>query len=144
MVDYFKSLHASLVSVLYPDSRMSPPGFISAANFSKVCRYVTKARIESIFASISGRGIENRIAVPRMFAVPKALSDIVNGLGLTIGQQDARALRFVPKPEDTPAERADQLQTLVMRPAFHTCRALFTECCGIPSKYFGKQYYFSL
>ncbi|CAH0386730.1 unnamed protein product [Bemisia tabaci] len=46
-----------------------------------------------------------------MFAVPKALSYVIIGLGLTTGQQSA--LRLVPNPETTPDEAADRLQTVV-------------------------------
>ncbi|CAH0392746.1 unnamed protein product [Bemisia tabaci] len=55
-----------------------------------------------------GRRPEGRIGIAKAVELPKALADIINGIGLHIGQ--GGALKFIPRPEDNPGQAADRLQ----------------------------------
>lgn len=99
---YFKHLRMDLINAVFPDSAVDPPNIISADDFVIVCRYLLKSRVDTVYSSVSGRRPTHRIAIPRDFAVPKALSDLINGIGVyTIC---AGAATVLPTPESAPQD----------------------------------------
>lgn len=111
MTGYFESLWDALVTAIYPDSSYDDTGVISAQNFSNVCRYLTKARIDQVYSSASGRRPPGRIAIPRDYEIPKALADVVNGIGPVL--VNGGAFTVIPEPEAAPADPSTGLPNLV-------------------------------
>lgn len=93
MEGYFNSLYDSISNALYQNSKSNMVNIITKANFDLVCRYFTKARIDQVYSSLTGRKANYRIGIPRGVAMPKALADVINGIGPQLGQSGA--LKFI-------------------------------------------------
>lgn len=106
---YFKSLWTSLVEVIYPDQNYVTAHVISEDNFVKVCRYLTKARVDQVYSSASGRRPTSRVPIPRDFPVPKSLADIINGIGVVTILSGSFAV--IPEPEAPPADPTAAVST---------------------------------
>lgn len=78
---FFQALRTEIIANLYPDSNYMYAGLINAEEFTSVCNYLLKARIDAVYSNVSGRRTKSRIAVPRDYRVPKALADVLNGIG---------------------------------------------------------------
>lgn len=95
MVPYFKSMWDSLIEAIYPDQNYVSANFISADNFALVYRYLTKARVDHVYASASGCRTPTHI--PMYYKIPKSLADLINGIGVVTIQ--AGAFTVIPQPE---------------------------------------------
>lgn len=128
MSTYFKTLRNALITALYPDHRFHAAGLITEDNFVLVCRYLTKSRLDYVYAATTGRRLDGRIAMPRDMLIPKALADIINGIGpLTI---QAGAYTLIPKPETRPADAAQRLETLVTHVMLNQFSQLVNACAS--------------
>lgn len=111
MAGWYESIWRSLVDAIYPDHRFHAAGVITQANFVLVCRYLTKSRIDHVYATTSGRRPNNRIAIPREFEVPKCFADVINGIGSILILSGSYVV--IPQPEEAPQDQAQRLETLV-------------------------------
>lgn len=111
MSEYFGTIWDSLVCVIYPDGTFEAANIITRDQFILVCRYLTKSRIDHVYATTSGRRSTVRIAIPREYELPKCLSDLINGIGPITVQGGAAT--YVPQPEIDPTDPAQRLSTLV-------------------------------
>lgn len=109
--NYFLHLYTDLLNALYPDSEEVPHGMITPDEFVLVCRYLLKARVDTIYSSITGRRPQTRIPIPRDVEVPKALSDIINGVGTFIVLNGA--FLVFPSPENPPLDPLTSISSLV-------------------------------
>lgn len=111
----------TLLSAIYPDGNFVAANVITRADFILVCRYLTKARIDHVYATVSGRRARARIPIPREFEIPKCLADVINGIGaITIS---AGAFLVIPQAEAPPADAALALGTVVT----HAMLTLFSR-----------------
>lgn len=111
MSGWFGTIWDSLISAIYPDGNFVEANVITRNNFILVCRYLTKARIDQVYASCSERRATGRIAIPREYEIPKCLADVINGIGLVTVLSGAFAV--IPQPEAPPAEANAALVTVV-------------------------------
>lgn len=110
MVNYFGQLYDSIVNAIYPDTTDGIPNLITKNNWNLVCRYLTKARCDHVYGSISGKRSVNRIAIPYNLEVPNSLGIPINGIGQHIVLEGG--LVIIPQSEPDPADPAMRLNTL--------------------------------
>lgn len=111
MVNYFGTIWDSLTTAIYPDSSFEPAGLITRDNFILVCRYLTKARIDHVFASTAGLRLSGCIDIPPEFQIPKCLADVINGIGTIF--ISSGAFMVIPQPESAPEDAACGLHNVV-------------------------------
>jgi hypothetical protein len=110
-IEYFSNaVYTTIVNAIYPDSTDAQGDMITEAQFYLVNRYLMKARIDQVYSTTSGRRPLQRIAIPRAFAVPKCIADVINGIGVFTVNRGA--LTVIPQPEDDPQEAAQRIGTL--------------------------------
>lgn len=123
---YFGSLWHSLTTGLYPDSSFKPANIISEDDFKIVCRYFTKSRVDTVYANASGRRPADRIPVSRDFQLPKALADLINGIGtITIA---GGLVTVIPGPEPAPEDASLKLSHLASFSKLKKFTTLITSC----------------
>lgn len=118
LAPYFASIRTSLLNVVY-NGDVEPDNTITEAQWITVCRWLTKARCDTIYSKLAGERRAGRISLPTEFTVPKALSDIINGIGVISVAQSA--IIVCPEPEPQPQEQGQQLNIICnmnMRNAF--------------------------
>ncbi|CAH0394707.1 unnamed protein product [Bemisia tabaci] len=99
---------------------------ITEAQFVLVCRYLLKSRIDHVYSNVSGRRVDGRIVMPKEVYMPKALSDLINGVGFITAQ--GGCLKLCPKPEPNPQEAAQRLGTLVTYENLENFSLLIEAC----------------
>jgi hypothetical protein len=108
---YFSSLRTSLILAIYPDADYEENNIISEDVWIRVCRYLMKSRIDAVYSKVSGRREEGRIAIASDHKVPKALADIINGIGVvTI---PSLGYNVIPQPEAHPSDKSQALSATV-------------------------------
>lgn len=87
---------------------------------------LTKARIDHVYATVSGRRAGARIPIPREYEVPKCLADIINGIGaVTIS---SGAFMVIPQSEAAPPDHAVALGTIVTHAMLNLFSRLVKAC----------------
>lgn len=120
-ISWYGTIWDTLISAIYPDANFVADNVITMANFVLVCRYLTKARIDHVYETVSGRRANNRIPIPREYEIPKCLADVINGIGaITIS---SGAFMVIPQSEAHPADNAVALGTVVT----HAMLSLFSR-----------------
>lgn len=120
-ISWYGTIWDTLISAIYPDGNFVAENVITRDNFILVCRYLTKARIDHVYATVSGRRANNRIPIPREYEIPKCLADVINGIGaITIS---SGAFMVIPQSEAHPADNAVALGTVVT----HVMLSLFSR-----------------
>lgn len=110
-IGWYGTIWDTLLSAIYPDGNFVADNVITGADLILVCRYLTKARIDNVYATVSGRRAGARIPIPREFEIPKCLADVINGIGaVTIS---AGAFLVIPQAEAPPGDAALALGTVV-------------------------------
>lgn len=102
MNNYFTTLRSALLTAVYPNSTFIPANIVSNDHFRLVCRFLTKARIDHVYSSITGKRGSSRVPMSRDYILPKALADIINGFGAITVRNGA--MTFIPEPEADPTE----------------------------------------
>lgn len=110
-ISWFGTIWDTLISAINPDGNFIAENVITRGNFVLVCRYLMKARIDHVYATVSGRRANARIPIPREYEVPKCLADVINGVGaVTIS---SGVFMVIPQSEAAPADNAVTLGTAV-------------------------------
>ena len=107
MSPFFGHLHEDICNAL---SLSSNCGIISREHWILVCRYLTKARCDLFCPAHDPRFI-NITAIPQFLEVPKALADVINGIGKV--KVLSGAFSVVPAPEQTPDQPSSRLEFIV-------------------------------
>lgn len=125
-INWFGTIWDTLISAIYPDGNFVIENVITRDNFILVCHYLTKARIDHDYATVSGRRAGARIPIPREYEVPKCLADIINGIGaVTIS---SGAFMVFPQSEAAPADHAVALGTIVTHAMLNLFSRLVKAC----------------
>jgi hypothetical protein len=110
--DYFGSAHDTYSYEMWPASRDVPPTTINRANFIKVCQYLLRARLDAVYSTCSGKRVARRIPIPTNYPVPKAISDVINGIGHIIMNGGGSVM--IPKPEAIPQDVNETIDAQVI------------------------------
>lgn len=120
-IGWYGTIWDTLLSAIYPDGNFVAANVITRDSFILVCRYLTKVRIDHVYATVSGRRAGARIPIPREFELPKCLADVINGIGaITIS---SGAFLVIPQAEAPPGDAALALGTVVT----HAMLTLFSR-----------------
>lgn len=92
---YFQNVYRAIMNRLYPTNAV-PAGVCTEIQFTKVCRYLLKARIDAVFSQSAGRRIDNRTPVPRDYEICKSVADVINNIGIIFVDQGG--LKVCPEP----------------------------------------------
>lgn len=125
MNHYYSTLRTSILSALYRGFESIPANTISDDHFRLVCRFLTKSRIDHVYFAVSCGRSSNYILKFRDFPIPKALADVINGIGAITVRKGA--LTFIPEPEADPADVTQRLSTLVSHDMLTSFRNLIQE-----------------
>nr|QIJ56919.1 hypothetical protein [Scaphoideus titanus-associated partiti-like virus 1] len=110
-VSWYGTIWDTLLSAIYPDGNFVAANVITRNNFILVCRYLTKARIDHVYATCSGRRATGRIPIPREYEIPKCLADVINGIGaITIL---SGSFMVIPQSETAPPDPTQALGAVV-------------------------------
>jgi hypothetical protein len=109
-VPWFNSLYVSILNALYPSGNFYAPGVIAQDDFVLVCRGILYARVHDVFNIATGRRFTARLTVSKQYNVPKALSDIVNGVGIFTAYY---GMTMYPQPEVQPQDSTAQFTALM-------------------------------
>jgi hypothetical protein len=99
MESFFRQIRTSILHKIYPDDQDPPADIISEANWTLVCRYLTKARIDTIWSSLTGYRRSDRVPIPKGVDVPKSLADVINSIGAITIMDGAYLLIPAPEPQ---------------------------------------------
>jgi hypothetical protein len=109
---WFNSLYVSIFNKLYPSGGMFHPGIITQANFVVICKVILYSRVGDVYAAITGRRPDQRVTISKRFIIPKALADIVNGIGLFIAYHGIRVYPVPPTFQNDDASRPMNVWTM--------------------------------
>jgi len=131
MAPYFATLYYSLLGIRFPSGApIQQLNVITEAQFILVCRYFVKARCDAVFGKVSGRRTQTRIPVASVFQLPKALADIINGIGTIIVNDGG--LNVCPQPEaDNDPDPQQRLSALVNHNILTAFENLVLACRNI-------------
>lgn len=124
MIPFFTSIYTVILNDLWPGNALVPAGTVTEAQFVNVCRYLTKARVDTVYSKVSGQRSANRIPIPSDMAIPKCLSDVLNGIGLITALNGD--LRLVPQPETDPPDQNARLGNVVTHAVLASFNQLIT------------------
>lgn len=93
---YFQNVYRAIVNKLYPTHEV-PAGTCTEDQFTRICRYLLKARIDAVFSQTAGRRIDNRTPVARDYPIAKSITDVINAIGVVYIDQGG--LFVCPQPE---------------------------------------------
>lgn len=97
-IPWFHTLYETIVYLVYPDfDPVAQLNVITEANFTLVCRYLMKARVDNVYGRITGRRPPRRIPIPLDMLVPNALAIVINAIGVVT--VDSGAYPVIPQPE---------------------------------------------
>lgn len=95
-LSYFQNVYRAIVNKLYPTHEV-PAGTCTELQFTRICRYLLKARIDAVYSQTAGRRIDNRTPVPRDYQIAKSVVDVINAIGIV--SIDQGGLFVCPQPE---------------------------------------------
>lgn len=108
--NFFTSMYNVYFMKLHPFG--SPrSGEITREQFVLGCRVVMKSRIDFIYKNVSGKPAEGHIKLSKGLKIPKALADMINGIG-PIKENNQSCYKFCPKPEPHPEDSTQSLDYL--------------------------------
>lgn len=100
-LSYFENVYRAIVNSVYPASAI-PVGVCTEIQFTRVCRYLMKARIDAVYNQTAGRRIADRTPVPKDYEIAKSVADVINNIGVV--HVDQGGLTVIPRPEDQQAD----------------------------------------
>lgn len=77
---FFRTVYDQIINLIYGGNN-PPPTVINETTYSKVCQYFLRARIDHVYASVTGRRPAHRIPLSRDFLLPNCVSQALNGIG---------------------------------------------------------------